>query len=368
MPAVEVVGWAGTVSGMVLGLPQLLRLVRTRRVDGLSLLAWRAFLVVNLIWTAHGIRIGQLPQIVTSALSLCSTVPILVLLARELQRPLLPCCCRRCWLQDSHCDRPLLGSATFGAGDHPGLLRERRPKHRAGPLQAHRRCLGAVPDSLGGEPGDVVVLGDPRARRGTMIVATATLVVTVFNLVWWSLRTLGLRPLLPPALQVRDDVTRKYSRSPPTAGRRRALTDQGCSLIRQSVPTVVIMFGQRSSRRSRLTRLAAPTLAVLLGGGCASTDLTPSAGTDPVTPASTLTPSATPTIKEAAVTDIRITVNDQIFTAQLADNPTAHDLIDQLPLTLRFGDFNHVEKIAKLPRPLTMAGVLKRPRFDAASF
>jgi hypothetical protein len=55
----------------------------------------------------------------------------------------------------------------------------------------------------------------------------------------------------------------------------------------------------------------------------------PSAGTDPVTPASTLAPSATPTIKEAAVTDIRITVNDQTFTAQLADNPTARDLIDQ---------------------------------------
>ena len=57
------------------------------------------------------------------------------------------------------------------------------------------------------------------------------------------------------------------------------------------------------------------------------------------------------------MTDIRITVNDQIFTAQLADNPTAHDLIDQLPLTLRFRDFNRVEKIAKLPRPLTMEGV-----------
>jgi hypothetical protein len=57
------------------------------------------------------------------------------------------------------------------------------------------------------------------------------------------------------------------------------------------------------------------------------------------------------------VIDIRITVNDQTFTAQLADNPTAHDLVDQLPLTLRFRDFNGVEKIAKLPRPLTMEGV-----------
>jgi uncharacterized protein with PQ loop repeat len=62
MSAVEVIGWAGTVSGTILGLPQVLHLVRTRRVDGLSLTAWRAMLVVNLIWTAHGIRIGQLPQ------------------------------------------------------------------------------------------------------------------------------------------------------------------------------------------------------------------------------------------------------------------------------------------------------------------
>jgi hypothetical protein len=58
------------------------------------------------------------------------------------------------------------------------------------------------------------------------------------------------------------------------------------------------------------------------------------------------------------VTDIRITIGDQTFTAQLAENRTARDLVDQLPLTLRFRDFNHVEKIAKLPRPLTMEGVL----------
>ena len=54
---------------------------------------------------------------------------------------------------------------------------------------------------------------------------------------------------------------------------------------------------------------------------------------------------------------VRITVADQTITAQLADNPTAQDLTDQLPLTLTFHDFNHVEKVAELPRPLTMEGV-----------
>jgi len=39
------------------------------------------------------------------------------------------------------------------------------------------------------------------------------------------------------------------------------------------------------------------------------------------------------------------------------DNPTARDLGDQLPLTLRFRDFNRVDKIAELYRPLTTDGV-----------
>jgi hypothetical protein len=57
------------------------------------------------------------------------------------------------------------------------------------------------------------------------------------------------------------------------------------------------------------------------------------------------------------VPTVRITVADQTITAQLADNPTAQDLTDQLPLTLTFRDFNRVEKVAELPRPLTMDGV-----------
>lgn len=58
----------------------------------------------------------------------------------------------------------------------------------------------------------------------------------------------------------------------------------------------------------------------------------------------------------AGETPIKITVADTVITARLADNPTAHDLAAQLPLTLVFRDFNRVEKLAKLPRPLTMAG------------
>ncbi len=57
------------------------------------------------------------------------------------------------------------------------------------------------------------------------------------------------------------------------------------------------------------------------------------------------------------MTTIRISVAGQTITAQLADNPTGQDLASQLPLTLSIRDFNRVEKVAALPRPLTMKGV-----------
>lgn len=61
--------------------------------------------------------------------------------------------------------------------------------------------------------------------------------------------------------------------------------------------------------------------------------------------------------EESDMTTIRITVANRQINAQLADNPTAQDLADQLPLTLPFRDFNGVEKIAELPRPITTEGV-----------
>ena len=56
------------------------------------------------------------------------------------------------------------------------------------------------------------------------------------------------------------------------------------------------------------------------------------------------------------MTSTRITVDGRTLTSRLADNATASDLLDQLPLTLRFRAFNRLEKIAKLPRPLTLDG------------
>lgn len=56
-------------------------------------------------------------------------------------------------------------------------------------------------------------------------------------------------------------------------------------------------------------------------------------------------------------TPIRVIIEDTVLPGRLWDNATARDLIAQLPLTLTFRDFNSVEKIAQLPRKLSMDGV-----------
>jgi hypothetical protein len=105
---------------------------------------------------------------------------------------------------------------------------------------------------------------------------------------------------------------------------------------------------------------------------CAACSVGPDSGAGNTPPASPDSPSqpvesspATTTQSEGTRTPpsvtggtpLKITIADTVITARLADNATARDLAAQLPLTLAFKDFNQVEKIAKLPRPLSMEGV-----------
>ena len=57
------------------------------------------------------------------------------------------------------------------------------------------------------------------------------------------------------------------------------------------------------------------------------------------------------------MTTIRITIGSKTITGELNDSPTAQDLAAQLPVEVTLADFNGVEKVGKLPRPLTMQGV-----------
>ena len=56
------------------------------------------------------------------------------------------------------------------------------------------------------------------------------------------------------------------------------------------------------------------------------------------------------------MTRIRVTVGDEVFSAELYDNPTARDLADLLPVTVTMDDHNGLEKTGPLPRALTTDG------------
>ncbi len=59
---------------------------------------------------------------------------------------------------------------------------------------------------------------------------------------------------------------------------------------------------------------------------------------------------------------IQLTIGTDQVSGELFDHPVAREFAARLPLTLEFDDFNTVEKVASLDRPLTLAGV---PHADA---
>ncbi len=93
-------------------------------------------------------------------------------------------------------------------------------------------------------------------------------------------------------------------------------------------------------------------------GPASPTAVTNSTAPDPSSPEPPRGASA-PTASEG--TPIRVTIGQTVLTGRLSNNATARDLIAQLPLTLTFSDLNRLEKIAHLPRGLSMDGV---PRGD----
>lgn len=73
----------------------------------------------------------------------------------------------------------------------------------------------------------------------------------------------------------------------------------------------------------------------------------------PIAEATTKRPAAAS--REARVMKIRLTINGQTLAATLDDNPSARDFVAQLPLTLTLDDHAATEKIAYLPKKLTIA-------------
>lgn len=196
MTTVLLVGWAAAFVGTVLGLPQVVRLVRTRNVEGLSLPAWQAILALNLAWTSHGILLGQPNMVVPNVLGLGSTLPILILMSRELRRNLAMVLLPGLGVATAMIAVDLTwGTASFGVvALLPALFANAGQSLE---LVRSHRVVGVSPLFLsGGVLNQVLWLtwGLLVADAGTIITASVTLTLTLFNLIWWALRTFGLRP------------------------------------------------------------------------------------------------------------------------------------------------------------------------------
>lgn len=198
MTPVDLLGWTATVVGTVLALPQLVRLVRTGNVEGLSLVSWQTALVLNLAWTMHGINIGQLPQILSSSLALFTTVPILVLMARALGRPVFPTMVPSLVVTAAMIAVDgFLGSVAYGiVAIIPGIVITAAQSVEL--VRAHHvRGVSPLSMSLGFLNLTLWVVWAVLVNdSGTMIAVSTTWFVALFNVVWYVLRRLGLRPFL----------------------------------------------------------------------------------------------------------------------------------------------------------------------------
>jgi uncharacterized protein with PQ loop repeat len=200
---VILVGWAAALVGTILGLPQMVRLARTRNVEGLSLPAWQIILGLNIGWTSHGIILGQLNLIVPNILGLVSTLPILFLMSRELGRPLPKVMLPGIILGIGMIATDLLfGTAVYGlVALWPALFANIGQTLE---LVRSPRVVGVSPFFLiAGVLNQALWLwwGTLVADAGTMITATTTLGITSVNLVWWLMRQAGLRSFLVPTRQ-----------------------------------------------------------------------------------------------------------------------------------------------------------------------
>ncbi len=196
MTPVELLGWTATIVGTFLATPQLVRLARTRNVEGLSLLGWQTALVLNIAWAMHGINIGQLPQILSSLLALFTTIPILVLMARVLGRQVLATMLPSFAVAATMIAIDgFLGSAAYGiAAIFPGIaitaaqsVELVRSEHVRGVSPASM-ALGFVNLTLWF--AWALFVRDP----GTIIALSISWFIALFNVIWYVLRRMGLRP------------------------------------------------------------------------------------------------------------------------------------------------------------------------------
>ncbi len=199
MDAALIIGWTAVVAGTTLGLPQVIRLLRTRNIDGISVTTWQVALALNIGWLAHGIRIAKANMIAVNLLSFLSTAVVLTILAQEKKRPLaliaLPGILTAAAMISVD---QWLGPAVFGIfAALPAA---------AGQLTQSRELVSA--ERVDGVSGAFLALtftnfslwaiwGGLAGDMSSLIASAVAATLALFNLVWLPLRLFGVLGPLP---------------------------------------------------------------------------------------------------------------------------------------------------------------------------
>jgi uncharacterized protein with PQ loop repeat len=72
-------GYLGAALGVVMVVPQIVRIVRHPRLAGVSVVTWSVTVVTCLLWLSYGARTGQLPQIPGNVLLIAGAVTIVLI-------------------------------------------------------------------------------------------------------------------------------------------------------------------------------------------------------------------------------------------------------------------------------------------------
>lgn len=200
MTAAEIVGWAGALTAISIGIPQVVRLIRTRSTAGVSLVTWQAVLALNIGWGVHGLLLDALNMVVSNAFSVIASLMVLGLIRRERHRGPLSLLMPSGMIAAVMIAVDLaLGSTWFGAVAVVVSLVANAGQGIS--LVRSVSIAGVAPGFLVAQLlNQLLWLAWALlvADSGTLISSASTGLVASFNLVWWLLRRFGM-----PAIFVR---------------------------------------------------------------------------------------------------------------------------------------------------------------------
>lgn len=83
MVFLDVLGWVAACTGMVSGLPQLVRILRGRTSAGVSLPMWQLNVAALYAWSCHGLHIGQFSLLISNLLLAVTSTAVVVMICRD---------------------------------------------------------------------------------------------------------------------------------------------------------------------------------------------------------------------------------------------------------------------------------------------